>query len=611
MNGELGGHGVSAFAFTDPLVVLGATALVIPIFHRLKVSPVIGFILLGLALGPFGLGSLAKDFPLIGYVTITSQDSIEPVAEWGVVLLLFMIGLELSFERLNLMRRLVFGLGPAQVIVCAAAITGVVMLAGVPLLAAIVVGLALAQSSTAVLVQTLAQEKKLASPVGRTSFAVLLFQDIAVVPILFGIYVLGAPGGHPDFSTFGLAIGQAALAVLALIVVGRLALRPLFASVTRTQSDDVFLAACLLVILGASIAASAGGLSAAMGALIAGLLLAETEYRRQIEVLIEPFKNLFLGVFLISAGMGIDLREVAEAPLLIIGGGLVIVAVKALLIYLVSRAFGLSRRTALGVALLLGPGGEFAFIILGAARGLNILPSTIAQGALLIAALTMISIPFLLRLFERLTRETDKRQTAAVDPALLLPADPRAEPTVVIAGFGRVGRVVAEMLEAHKVPYIGLDTSADIVSAARRENKPVYYGDASNPSMLRHIGLDKIRALVATMDSSTAVQAIVGTARAERSDLLIVARARDAQNAARLYKLGANDVAPETIEASLQLSETVLVDLGVPMGPVIASIHDRRASFRDEVQRLEPGAEVPARPRRRLREQLKKTPTTE
>jgi CPA2 family monovalent cation:H+ antiporter-2 len=282
-----------------------------------------------------------------------------------------------------------------------------------------------------------------------------------------------------------------------------------------------------------------------------------------------------------------------------------------LLIYLVSRAFGLSGRTALGVALLLGPGGEFAFIILGAARGLNILPSTIAQGALLIAALTMISIPFLLRLFERLTRETDKRQTAAVDPALLLPADPRAEPTVVIAGFGRVGRVVAEMLEAHKVPYIGLDTSADIVSAARRENKPVYYGDASNPSMLRHIGLDNIRALVATMDSSAAVQAIVGTARAERGDLLIVARARDAQNAARLYKLGANDVAPETIEASLQLSETVLVDLGVPMGPVIASIHDRRASFRDEVQKLEPDADVPARPRRRLREQLKKMPTAE
>jgi CPA2 family monovalent cation:H+ antiporter-2 len=596
-------------AFKETLVVLGATAIVIPIAHRLKLSPVVGFILLGVALGPFGLGGFARAAPWIGYVTITSDAAIAPVAEWGVVLLLFMIGLELSFERLRMMRKLVFGLGPAQIVVCAGALTAAIMASGVALAPAIVIALALAQSSTAVLVQTLAEEKKLTAPIGRASFAVLLFQDIAVVPILFGVSVMGAAhGGSSTLAAFGAAIGQAALALVAIIVVGRLGLRPLFRSVARSGSPDVFLAACLLVILAASLAASGAGLSAAMGALIAGLLLAETEYRRQIELLIEPFKGLFLGVFLFSAGMSIDLRAVIAAPVLVFGGAVALVAIKTALVFALARAFALPARTAFGAALLLGPGGEFAFVILGAARALHIVPEGPARAALLIAALTMTAIPFLSRLHERLTRA--RRIEASVDPALLMPADGRHEPLVVIAGFGRVGRVVAEMLETHKVAYVALDSDVDVVAAAHRDGKPAYYGDAANPAMLKHIGVDSMRALVATMDSPAALETVVAAGRALRGDLLIVARARDARHAARLYKLGASDVAPETIEASLQLSETVLVDLGAPMGPVIASIHDRRAAFRAEVQKLEPDADVPARPRRRLRDMARRRPTT-
>ena len=594
-------------AFKETLVVLGATAIVIPIVRRFKFSPVVGFILLGMALGPFGLGALATDLPWIGAITITNQDSIAPVAEWGVVLLLFMIGLELSFERLGMMRRLVFGLGPAQVIVCAVALTGVGIMIGLRPIPAVILALALAQSSTAVLVQTLAEEKKLAGPVGRASFAVLLFQDIAVVPILFGVAVLGAAHGKGLLSTFAAAVGQAAIGVVLLIVIGRLGLRPLFRFVARAQSPDVFLAACLLVILAASLGASMAGLSAAMGALIAGLLLAETEYRRQIEVLIEPFKGLFLGVFLMSAGMSIDLRAVVTQPALVIGGAILLIALKAGLIFLLGRAFGLLPRTALGVGLLLGPGGEFAFVILGAANALGVVPPGPVQSALLIAALTMTTIPFLSKFHDWLGK-TRKAETR-IDPALLLPPDAQSEPKVVIAGFGRVGRVVADMLEAHKVPYLALDTDPDIVAAARKDNKPVYFGDASNPAMLHQIGLDRMRALVATMDSPALLETVVGATHKLLPHLLIVARARDARHAAKLYKLGASDVAPETIEASLQLSETVLVDIGIAMGPVIASIHDRRAAFRDEVRKLEPGTEVMHRPRRRLREMYPKKPT--
>jgi CPA2 family monovalent cation:H+ antiporter-2 len=589
--------------FKEALIVLGATAAVIPVFYRLRVSPVVGFILTGMILGPFGLGALTGVAPWLDHITISNRDAIEPVAQWGVVLLLFMIGLELSFERLRLMSRLVFGLGALQLVLCTAGIAAILMLIGIPTVPALLLGVALAQSSTAVLIQVLAEEKKLTAPVGRASFAILLFQDISVAPILFGVAVLAASGsGDAVLGAFGLATVAAALALVAIIAVGRLAVRPLFRSVARTQSPELFLAACLLIIIAAALAASGAGLSAATGALVAGILLAETEYRRQIEVLIEPFKGLFLGVFLISAGMSIDLSVAASQPVLVFGGAIGLILVKAAIIFGLARLFKLQQHTAIGAALLLAPGGEFAFIILGATAGL--VGASEMETALIIAALTMISIPFMSKLSDALGKRLKKDK--AISEEMLLPEKLEGAPRVVVAGYGRVGGVVASMLEEHNVPYIALDTDPDLVTAARRAGKPVYYGDASNPLMLERVGLATMRALIATMDSPERIEAVVAAGRKARADLLIVARARDARHAARLYKLGASDVAPETIEASLQLSETVLVDLGVPMGPVIASIHDKRAQFRAEVQKLAPEMEIPVRSRRRLRERLGK-----
>ncbi|MFL5281510.1 MAG: cation:proton antiporter [Rhodopila sp.] len=587
--------------YQEALVVLGAAGVVIPLFHRLRLSPVLGFMFVGAVVGPFGLGALEPSLPWLTVITITNPDSIQPIAELGVALLLFVIGLELSFERLWLMRRLVFGLGLLQVVLCASVLTAIVAGLGQAWIPAVVIGLALAMSSTAVVIQVLSEEKRLNTPTGRTCFAILLFQDLAVVPVLFAVGALDPGNRAAGAAGLGLAVGQAALAVAVIVVLGRLVLRPLFRSVARTQSAELFIAACLLVVIATGLVTSAAGLSMPLGALIGGLLLAVTEYRRQVEVTIEPFKGLFVGVFLISIGMSLDVRTLVAHPALVFDGIVGVVALKLLIIAPLGRTFGLNWGNSLQTGLLLGPGGEFGFVIIGVALNANLLTPEIASPVLFITALTMAAIPGLSALGNRLAPRIAPK--AAVDSALLLPDTP-ALPRVIIAGFGRVGQTVAAMLEVHKVPYIAIDADVDRVAAQRRQGRPIYFGDMTQIELLRRAHLDTARALVVTLDAPEAADRLVAGARAERADLLIVARARDAKHAAHLYRTGASDAVPETIEASLQLSEAVLVDVGVAMGPVIASIHEKRAELQAAIKAMAPGAEVRSLGRKRLRDRL-------
>jgi CPA2 family monovalent cation:H+ antiporter-2 len=584
--------------YKEALVVLGAAGVVIPLFHRLRVSPVLGFMVVGVVVGPFGVASVA---PWLTAVTISDPDSIQPIARLGVALLLFMIGLELSFERLWLMRRLVFGLGTLQVVLCAATLAALAVRLGEGRISALVVGLALAMSSTAVVVQVLSEEKRLNAPTGRASFAILLFQDLAVVPILFAVGALDPVRQAAGAAGLGLALGQAALAVAAIVALGRLVLRPLFRSVARTGSADLFVSACLLVVIATGLATSAAGLSMPLGALIGGLLLAGTEYRRQVEVTIAPFKGLFLGVFLISIGMSLDVRTLAADPALVLGGIVAVVLLKLLITAPLGRVFGLHWGHAVQTALLLAPGGEFGFVIVAVALNAHLLTQEVAAQVLFITALTMATIPALSKLGSRLAPRLTAQ--AEVDASLLLP-DVASLPRVIIAGFGRVGQTVAAMLEVHTVPYVAVDTNADRVARQRKKGKPVYYGDMTQIELLRRVHLETARALVVTLDDAAAADALVAAARRERPDLLIVARARDAAHAAHLYRTGASDAVPETIEASLQLSEAVLVDMGVAMGPVIASIHEKRAEMQAAIKSMAPEAEVRSLGRKRLRDRL-------
>ena len=578
----------------EALVVLGAAALVIPLFHRLRLSPVLGYMVVGVLAGPMGLGALADRFPPLAFVTIPDHARIEQVADLGVVLLMFTIGLELSWERVVALRRLVFGLGALQIVACTAALAATLRALDTPIGPALVAALALAMSSTAVVTQVLADERRIGSQTGRASFAVLLCQDLAVVPILF---LLGAQGQGSAGGWLGLARALAvALAMLAaLAAIGRLGLRPLFRSVARTQSPELFMAACLLVVLATGLAAASAGLSMALGALVAGLLLAETEFRRQVEVTVEPFKGLLLGVFLISVGLRLDLAALADAPGVVLAAALGLIALKAVLTFAAARLFRLRTAVALQSALLLAPGGEFGFVILGLASSLRLLPPPLTADVFLLTALTMASIPPLSWLGRRLAPPV-----RAVIPADLIPGPGAETGGVIIAGFGRVGRTVARLLRAHDIPFVALDTDVARVAERRQAGDAVYYGDSAQAELLRRVGLATARALVVTIDQRERADSIVQTARAERPDLLIVARARDSRHAAHLYAMGATDAVPETVEASLQLSEAVLVDLGVAMGPVLVSIHEQRAEFQAEIKRMAPDAAIRRRGRTRL-----------
>jgi monovalent cation:H+ antiporter-2, CPA2 family len=570
---------------------------VIPLFHRLRLSPVLGFILVGVAVGPFGFAMLADRVPLLATIMLNRSEAIEPIAELGISMMMFMIGLELSLERLRVMRRLVFGFGLLQFVLCAVAIGTIAYTAGAPPVFAAIIGTALSMSSTAVVVQVLSQERRLRGPIGRASLGVLLLQDIAAVPVLFIIGVSGAAGNMVTW-----AIVQAVIVILGLIIAGRLVLRPLFRSVARTGSPELFVAACLLVILATGLATTMVGLPMELGSLIAGLLLAETEFRRQIEVTIDPFKGLLLGVFLISVGMSLDLADIAADAWRVLLGGIVLVAVKLAIIACLARVFGLRWRIGLQAGLLLGPGGEFSFVILALARASGLIGADVVRFPLVVAVATMACIPLLSTLGRQITRRAPV--APAIDPELLVPVLDDATPRVIIAGFGRVGETVASLLEKRGVTYVAVDSDADRVGTQHQRGRPVYWGDITQTELLHRLHIETARALVVTMSDHAASDRLVGAARAERADLLIVVRARDARHAAHLYAIGATDAVPETIEASLQLSEAVLIDLGVPMGPAIAMIHERRAELQAEIKAMAPQADVRPLGRRRLRDML-------
>jgi CPA2 family monovalent cation:H+ antiporter-2 len=589
-------------SYKEVILFLATAGVVVPLFLRLKISPVLGFLGAGVLLGPLGLGRLVGEAPWLSWITIADRDEIAHLAEFGVVFLLFMIGIELSWDRLWTLRRLVFGLGSLQVVACAAALGAIAFALGAEPASAAFVGVALGLSSTAIVVPVLASQKRLSSPTGRATFSVLLFQDLAVAPVLFTIGVLGARQSGGLGTAFVLALAQAAAAIVVIVGVGRLALRPLFGLVAATKSTELFMAACLLVVLATGLVAAASGLSMALGAFIAGLLLAETEYRRAIEAMIDPFKGLLLGVFFVSVGMSLDVTQLARNPGAILLGVLVLVGVKAVVVAGLARAFRLARPVAVESALLLGPGGEFAFVILGGAMAAGLVPEALGQPALIATTVSMIAIPGLARIARGFRKRLESRQ----DEAEAEPPPAPEKGRVIVAGFGRVGQMIGEMLARHNVPYLAIDQNPALVRDERQAGKPVYFGDSANPEFLRRCGIEGARALVVTLDAPGGIEAVVAAARDERPDLTIVARARDARHATALYALGVDDAVPENFEASLQLSEAVLVDIGVPMGLVIASVHERRDEFRKTLKKVDKASGEAGAPQFRARRRTRR-----
>lgn len=563
--------------FVDAIVILGAAGIIIPAFARFRITPIIGFILVGVLLGPSGLGSLQGQYEWLRFATISDREAIEPFAEFGIILLLFSIGLELSFKRLWSLRRLVFGVGAAELLVSSFIIGFVLYLIGQSPAGALGLGLALALSSTA-LVLPMSGTK---SPVGRAALAMLLFEDVAIVPIIFLLGVLAptyASGSTWDEMINTLLLGAAV--IIGMLVLGRLLLPRIFAQAARTKSPELFLAVSLLVIILASLATAATGLSPIVGALLAGLLIAETEYHGEVEVITQPFKGLALGVFLITVGMQVDVRVIfanwSDILVAVVG----VVFIKAIVTGGLLRFAGARIGTATEAGVLMASPSETTLIVLAAAAQAQLIQPQTAAFWQIVTAIGLTITPLLARFGHDMARRIEMRSDGGPSPDER-PIEP--ELTIII-GFGRVGKLVADMLQTHDQKYLAVESNIDAVAKARREGYPILFGNVARNEMLDRLRLGHAKALVLTMDEPVLSVQIVKKVRAWVPDLPIIARARDIEHAAELYQAGATNAVPEALEGSLQLSEAILVENGVAMGPVIASIHEVRDVYRQQIQ---------------------------
>jgi CPA2 family monovalent cation:H+ antiporter-2 len=572
MASELHGESIS-----DLLVILGAAGIVIPAFARFRITPIIGFILVGILVGPMGLGTLVERYPLLEWVTITNPEAIRPIGEYGIILLLFTIGLELSFRRLWKMRRLVFGVGASQLFGAGIIIAAGLLLFGYNLTAAIGIGIALALSSTALVLPISGTH----SAVGKSALAMLLFEDLAIVPIIFVLGALAPQAGSAgSWEGMVTVLWQGTLVIVGMLVLGRFFLPRLFGQAARTKSPELFVSVSLLVVIVASLATGAVGLSPIVGAMIAGLLIAETDYHTEVEVMTAPFKGLALGVFLISIGMQVDLRFVAANWAALVGAVASVVLIKAAVTAGLLKLNGARTGTATETGVLMGSPSETTLIVLGAAGAAQIIDAATINFWQVATAIGLTITPILARIGHDMARRIELRETDDE----IYEQDPAQEPRTVVIGFGRVGHLVADMLIMHGQPYVAVESNVDAVTAARRGGYKVIFGDISRPETLDKLSLGHAKALILTMDQPVLAEHIVKRVRQWLPDITIVARARDADHAARLYQAGATDAVPETLESSLQLSEAVLVDLGVAMGPVIASIHEKRDEFRRQIK---------------------------
>ncbi len=587
-------HGLfGSQGFSDALVILGATGLVIPAFARFRISPVIGFILVGMLVGPYGLGRLVDDYPFLYHLTITNSEAVGSFAEFGIVLLLFTIGLELSFKRLWSMRAAVFGIGAAELLLSAALIAGGFLLLGSSGYGAIGLGLALALSSTALVLPISGTQ----SAVGRAAFAMLLFEDLALVPIVFALGAMAPTAGTDNLGQIATVAMQGGLTVAVMLIAGRFVLPRLFAQAARAKSPEVFLAASLLVVMVSSLVTVGVGLSPIVGALVAGLLIAETEYSGEVEGMTEPFKGLALGVFLLTVGMAIDPFTLLDSWTELLLAVAAILIAKTMVTALLLRLAGARQGVALETSMLMASPSETTLIVLSTAVAARLISAETAAFWQMATAIGLTITPILARVGHDVARRIELR-SGEPDAET---APEQAKGTVIL-GFGRVGRMVADLLKTHDQPYLGVESDIDSVTMARREGYSVRFGDVSRPETLDRLRLGHAKALVITMDDPVLAVHITRRVRGWAPDLPIIVRARDTDHAAELYRAGASDAVPEALESSLHIAETALVDIGIAMGPVIASVHQKREDLQSEIKAAARLDHMPRLRRHRLKD---------
>lgn len=548
--------------FPQALVLLAAAVLLLPLFQRLGLGSILGYLVAGIAIGPMGLG------------LIPAADEVLHFAELGVVLMLFLVGLELAPDQLWAQRRRLLGLGSTQMVISGLLLSGLFLLIGDGWRVSVAIGATLALSSTAFAVQMLVETNQLGTRHGRNAFSILLFQDLAVIPLLLLLPSLAGTtvaGERPE-----LLLGLLALALMALA--GRFLLNPWLGWLARLHNRELMSATALLLVLGAAELMEALHLSMGLGAFMAGVLLANSPYREQLDTDIQPFKGLLLGLFFIAIGMTMNLRLLLEDPMMIAGLCLALVVIKTLVLTLMAR-FGRAAgwRDALRFGLLLSQGGEFAFVLFTQARGLALLDDNLAGRLNLVVALSMGATPLLLKLMRFLWREEDKRHRGVRDE----PA-PSGEPRVIVAGFGRFGQIIGRILVSRRIPFTALDSNPEHIDTVRRFGNEVYFGDVTRLDLLETAGLRHARLMVLAIDDVEASLRAVRLIREHFPHVTLVTRARDRYHAYSLRALGVEHVIRETLDSSLRAAQVTLVQMGVPESTAI----DLVRTFREVDERL-------------------------
>src|SRR3569832_1667012 len=543
----------------EAAIFLGAAIVAVTLFNRLGFGSVLGYLVAGVVIGPWGLG------------LITGVENILHFGELGVVLLLFLIGLELQPSRLWVLRRSIFGMGLAQVLLTGTLLALAAWWLGLHAAGAVIVGFALSLSSTAFVLQLLAEKKQLNTVHGRASFSILLFQDLAVIPLLALLPLLGA---H-EFTSTGTAVSQKVLvgvmALVVLVVGGHYLLRPVFRLVASAGSHEIFTATSLMLVIASTLLMQSAGISMALGAVVAGMLLADSEYRHEIEANIEPFKGLLLGLFFMGVGMSIHFGLLAAHPLQVLGLVIGLLVIKSAVLYVLSRAFRLPADGARKLAVVLPQGGEFAFVLFSAAITYQVLDRHTADLRILVGSLRMSATPLLLLANERLLTPWLGRQGPAEFDRIDEPGNP-----VIIAGFGRVGQIVGRLLRVKQIPFTALEISQTQVDFVRTFGGKLYYGDASRLDLLRAAHIEQARVFVLAVDDVEASLKIAETVKRNFPHLQIYARARNRHHAHLLMDLGIKHFVRETYYSSLRLAEQVLCGLGLPRADVAESIEKFR-----------------------------------
>jgi monovalent cation:proton antiporter-2 (CPA2) family protein len=541
-------------SLVEVAVFLAASVIAIPIFRKLGLGSVLGYLAAGIAIGPWGAR------------VVQDSEGIMHVAELGVVLLLFVIGLELQPSRLRAMRRAVFGLGTAQVVVTTVVFTGIARLCGLAWSTAFVAAFALSLSSTPMVLQLLAERGQLKTHYGRSGFAILLFQDVAVMPLLAILPLLGMKSGSQSLSATLMSAGQGLGVLLVLVFGGRYVLRPALRVIAATKVSEAFTAAALLVVIGTALLFNAVGLSMALGAFVAGLLLADSEYRHELEADIEPFKGLLLGLFFMSVGMTANLGLLIDKPLQVAALVVGLLCLKALLLWIIARASGHAHGDARGLAFALPQAGEFGFVLFSLAVTYGVMDASLAELLVIVVTVSMIASPLLMMLRERIEQR-------------LKPAPPAFdvieshEGRVIIAGFGRFGQIVGRVLRMRKIPFTALEASVEQVDVVRRFGNKVYYGDASRIEVLTAAGAANAEVLVLAIDDAEASVRAVELVKKHFPHLKILARARNRQHAIRLLDLNVHYMIRESFLSSLDMAQQTLETLGMSRTESLESIH--------------------------------------